>query len=152
MRCCGLHRYGWKREVLPFEGKGIKIMTNPSHVKPGPGPGGGGPAKPDSSPSGNAAGNKDAAPRSGGRVVHDARGNAVWQWVKDTGRHAIESTSALLKKLEVPELKIQEDDQRDQGLRLEEDAKVDAGGGYDPYGGRVDKKKPPVPPTPVKKR
>lgn len=137
--------------MLPFEGKGIKIMTDPSHVKPGPRPGGSGPEKPDSSPSGSAAGNKDAAPRSGGRIVHDARGNAVWQWVKDTGRHAIESTSALLKKLEVPELKIEDDEKNDEELKLED--QVDAGGGYDPYGGRTETKKKPAPPqTPVKKR
>ena len=130
-------------------------MTDPSHAKPGLRPGGGGPVTPDSSPSGNAAGNKgaagnkDAAPASGGRVVHDSRGNAVWQWVKDTGRHAIESTSALLRKLEVPELKV-EDHKEDNELKLEDD--VDEGGGYDPYGTRVGSKKPPPPRTPLKKR
>jgi hypothetical protein len=122
-------------------------MTDPDHPKPGLRPGGGGPVA-DSSPSGSAAGNEDAAPASGGRVVHDSRGNAVWQWVKDTGRQAIESTSALLKKLEVPELKVE--DQDDGELRLEDD--VDAGGGYDPYGTRVGSKKPPSPKTPDKKR
>lgn len=124
-------------------------MTDPNHVKPGLRPGGGGPVKPDSSPSGSAAGNKDAAPASGGRVVHDSRGNAVWQWVKDTGRHAIESTSALLKKLEVPELEVEEH-KEDGELRLEDD--VDAGGGYDPYGTRVGSKSPSPPKTPLKKR
>ncbi|HBZ71155.1 MAG TPA: hypothetical protein DEP35_16050 [Deltaproteobacteria bacterium] len=81
--------------------------------------------------------------------MHDSRGNAVWQWVKDTGRHAIESTSALLKKLEVPELKV-EDHKKDNELRLEDD--VDQGGGYDPYGTKVGAKKPPPPRTPFKKR
>ena len=82
-------------------------------------------------------------------MVHDSRGNAVWQWVKDTGRHAIESTSALLKKLELPELKVE--DHKDDELRLEDD--VDAGGGYDPYGTRVGAKRPTPPPKPpIKKR
>jgi hypothetical protein len=81
-------------------------MTDPYHSKPGPRPGSGGPAKPTSAPAGPTA-SKDSE-SSGGKVVHDARGNAVWQWVKDTGRHAIESTSALLKKLEVPELTVEE--------------------------------------------
>jgi hypothetical protein len=72
----------------------------------------------------------------------------VWQWVKDTGRHAIESTSALLKKLEVPELEV-EDQKKDGELKLEDD--VDAGGGYDPYGTRVGSK-PPPPKTPLKRR
>ncbi len=124
-------------------------MTDPNHRKPGLRPGGGGPEKPASSPSDAASRDKTAAPDSGGRVVHDSRGNAVWQWVKDTGRHAIESTSALLKKLEVPELKV-EDHKDDNELRLEDD--VDAGGGYDPYGTRVGSNKPPPPKTPFKKR
>jgi len=109
-------------------------MTDPNHTKPGQRPGSGGPEKPESSP--------------GGRVVHDSRGNAIWQWVKDTGRHAIESTSALLKKLELPELKVE--DHKDEGLRLEDD--VDAGGGYDPYGTRVGTRKPPAAKTPPRKR
>lgn len=122
-------------------------MTDPNHSKPGLRPGGG-PEKPASSPSAPAS--KDqAGAGSGGRVVHDSRGNAVWQWVKDTGRHAIESTSALLKKLEMPGLKVQ--DHKDDELRLEDD--VDAGGGYDPYGTRVGAKRPPPPPKPpLKKR
>lgn len=64
-----------------------------------------------------------------GRVVHDARGTAVWDWLKETGRIAIESTSRLLRKLEMPELKVE--DKKDEELRLESDR--DAGGGYDPY-------------------
>lgn len=126
-------------------------MTDPNHSKPGLRPGGGGPEEPAASPSGapsSAPRDKTAADASAGRVVHDSRGNAVWQWVKDTGRHAIESTSALLKKLELPELKVQ--DHKDEGLRLEDD--VDAGGGYDPYGTRIGTKKSPAPKTPLKKR
>jgi hypothetical protein len=81
--------------------------------------------------------------------VHDSRGNAVWQWVKDAGRVCIESTSMLLKKLEVPDLKV-EDHKKDDGLRLEDD--VDQGGGFDPYGTKVGTRKSPPPKTPVKKR
>ena len=133
--------------MLPFEIKGIRIMTNGNHVKPGHRPGGGGPGTPASAPPGSAAADKNAPPGTGGRVVHDSRGNAVWQWVKDAGRHALESTSALLKKLEVPDLKVE--DQSNE-LRLEDD--VDAGGGYDPYGTRVGSKKKPAPKLPLKKR
>lgn len=117
-------------------------MTDPTHSKPGQRPGSGGPAKPTSAPAGPAA-PKDARENSGGKVVHDSRGNAVWQWVKDTGRHAIESTSALLKKLEVPELKV-EDHKESNELRLEDE--VDPGGGYNPYGSSVGSRQAPPPP------
>jgi hypothetical protein len=74
---------------------------------------------------------KEAAPAAvaTGRVVHDERGNAVWDWVKDTTRIAIDSTSRLLKKLETPELKMEE--RKDEELRIESER--DSGGGYDPY-------------------
>jgi hypothetical protein len=77
---------------------------------------------------------QDAAPAAAGsgtsgRVVHDERGNAVWDWVKDTTRIAIDSTSRLLKKLETPELKMEE--AKDEELRVESER--DSGGGYDPY-------------------
>ena len=107
-------------------------MGDSNSSKPGSRPG-----APPSSPTTPARGAKpDAAPdpsagRSG-RVVHDERGNAVWDWLKHTGRMAIDSTSRLLKRLEVPELKVEEDPQ-DNSLSIESDR--DSGGGYDPYGG-----------------
>lgn len=73
----------------------------------------------------------DPSAGKAGRIVHDARGNAVWDWVKDTTRIAIDSTSRLLKRLEVPELQME--DAREQEPRAESER--DAGGGYDPYGG-----------------
>src|SRR5689334_8579734 len=72
---------------------------------------------------------KQSANSASGRVVHDERGNAVWNWVVETGRIFIGNTSRLLKKLETPELKVEDDSQTE--LRLESDR--DAGGGYDPY-------------------
>jgi hypothetical protein len=65
---------------------------------------------------------------SSGRVRHDERGNAVWDWLKETSRIAIESTSRVLRRLETPELKV-EDTQENQ-LRLMPDAKE---AGFDPY-------------------
>jgi len=86
-------------------------------------------------------------PKKPGGVKHDSRGNAVWQWAADTGRHAIDSTSRLLKRLDVPGLKIDEDPPKPTahaskpGLSIASDERdrkprpPDAGGGYDPYGG-----------------
>lgn len=64
-----------------------------------------------------------------GKVVHDDRGNAVWDWLTTTSRIAIEATSRLLKKLEAPELKIE--DSKDEELRIMPEPS--SGGGYDPY-------------------
>ena len=79
------------------------------------------------SPSPRAPDSRDSTPS--GRVRHDDRGNAVWDWLKETSRNAIESTSRLLKKLEIPQLKVE--DKKDEELRIQSDR--DPGGGYDPY-------------------
>jgi hypothetical protein len=97
----------------------------PGAARPQPGAPRAQPTAPAPQPPAGRAG-KDA---SRGRIVHDARGNAVWDWLKETGRNAIESTSRLLRKLEMPELKVE--DKKDEELRIESDR--DPGGGYDPY-------------------
>ena len=84
-----------------------------------------------------------AAAGASGNVVHDSRGNAIWDWLKQTGSHAIESTSRLLKKLEMPELKLEDaPDAPPPGTER------DPGGGYDPYNQAT---KPARPPRPGKK-
>jgi hypothetical protein len=106
-------------------------MGDSNSAKPGSRPG-----APSSGSTTPARGDKPDAPADdtlagrSGRVVHDERGNAVWRWVKETSRSAIDSTSHLLKRLEVPELKVEDSD--DNPLSLEADR--DPGGGYDPYG------------------
>jgi hypothetical protein len=110
-------------------------MADSNSSKPGSRPAASPPARTGTSAASSASTPKDPAPAdtlSGkpGRVVHDERGNAVWDWVKDTTRIAIDSTSRLLKRLDVPELKVEEE--RDTELRLESERT--GGGGYDPYG------------------
>ncbi|HTU67951.1 MAG TPA: hypothetical protein VMF52_18525 [Steroidobacteraceae bacterium] len=72
--------------------------------------------------------------RPSGRVRHDERGMAVWDWAVATGEfHTLSATSAL-KKLEVGELKIEET-AKVPGLSLEKSGR-DKGGGFDPYNQR----------------
>lgn len=111
-------------------------MTNPFQPKPGQRPGANVPGDAPARPAGTGGapsarpGEPLTPPKSDrGRVTHDSRGNAIWDWVKATGRHAIDSTSRLLRKLETPELKIE--DTQDKELRIVPDGAP--GGGYDPY-------------------
>jgi hypothetical protein len=103
--------------------------------------------------------------RPAGRIVHDDRGNAVWTWGGDAARS--DSTSRVLRRLEVPDLKIegQEEPARrpDKGQATitgqpttkQHNAPngqgpapmVDAGGGYNPYNLSVPVKKQSAPKT-----
>jgi hypothetical protein len=79
------------------------------------------------------------SPDGPGGVQHDARGNAVWRWAVASGRHALDSTSLLLRRLEVPGLKL-EDDPEVLKEKAEAQQPGDPAGpprtvGYDPYGG-----------------
>jgi hypothetical protein len=100
-------------------------MADPKGPKPPP------PARwpLESTPAPKPSAPKAPTERPAGRVVHDSRGNAVWDWVKETGRFCIESTSAMLKRLEVPGLNME--NEKDGELRVEDER--DCGGGYDPY-------------------
>jgi hypothetical protein len=58
----------------------------------------------------------DSADKTGerkrsGRVRHDAGGRAIWEWAVESGRHAIDSTSRLLKKLNISDLSLVGDDE-----------------------------------------
>jgi hypothetical protein len=54
-------------------------------------------------------GPKDDKNAKVGRVKHDASGRAIWEWAAETGKHALDSTSRLLKRLELPGLSLAED-------------------------------------------
>jgi hypothetical protein len=115
-------------------------MNDPKSSKPGLRPATGVPPKPaaqpprPATPSASSGRHAVAAPAPGehgptGKVRHDERGNAVWDWLAQTSRVCINATSRLLKKLETPELKIE--DTKDEELRIMPEPS--SGGGYDPY-------------------
>ena len=55
---------------------------------------------------------KDKRPVRSGQVRHDSGGRAIWEWALDSGRHAIDSTSRLLKKLDLTSLRLIGDDEK----------------------------------------
>lgn len=69
-----------------------------------------------------------------GRVRHDERGVAVWDWAVATGEFAALSQTAAVKKLALEDLKIAET-ARTPVLNLQA-AGRDKGGGFDPYNQR----------------
>ena len=77
---------------------------------------------------------------STGRVRHDERGTAVWDWALDTGVFDALSSSGLMRRLEVTHLKMQES--VDLALAVES---RDAGGGGDPYNFRGAERRASVP-------
>jgi hypothetical protein len=126
------------------------------------------PHEPVAPESGTAAPGGGDGVRPAGRIVHDDRGNAVWNW-GDANRS--DTTSRVLKRLEVPDLQIEGQDEPArhpvkaktatgmQPTRPGQHAPksqgrtpiVDAGGGYNPYNLTVPVKKPsaatkPIPP------
>lgn len=71
-----------------------------------------------------------------GRIVHDERGNAVWNFGNDTTRTAVGS-STILRRLDVPELQMEGQTstpaQAKSPIKRKETSTHDEGGGYNPY-------------------
>jgi hypothetical protein len=70
-----------------------------------------------------------------GRVRHDERGVAVWDWAVASGEYQQLSATRALKKLEVSDLSIA-DTRRDAPALSLQKAGRDVGGGFDPYNQR----------------
>ena len=128
------------------------------------------PASKPNDPRGPESQNADAgSARPAGGVVHDDRGNAVWKWGGDAARS--DSTSRVLRRLEVPDLKIEGQEEpaprpgKDQATTTGQPAAkqhnapksqgrapmIDAGGGYNPYNLSLPVKKQSAPKTVVPK-
>lgn len=75
----------------------------------------------------------DSAQAQSGRAKFDSRGNAVWEWKTETGNYSVDINTQRLKKLEAPELSLEETARakRPKGLSIEGDAMP--GGGFNPY-------------------
>jgi hypothetical protein len=98
-------------------------MSEPKKPKPG---------WPISSAPEQPADAKDAAAKRAGKVVHDARGNAVWDW----SRNPTDSTTHLLRKLDSPELSLVDETHAKQ-------PPPEPPAGVDPYRTAGDRKSPP---------
>ena len=66
-----------------------------------------------------------------GRVKHDDRGNAIWEWAGSTGALVVESATQRMKKLDNPTLSLV-DDGRPAGGHVKENPRG-AVQGYSPY-------------------
>jgi hypothetical protein len=74
---------------------------------------------------------KEASSRPG-RIIHDARGNAVWNWDNGSDPSSTASTSKMLKKLDLANLQV-EDTVRPEELPAAKKRGSGYGPGYNPY-------------------
>ena len=80
-----------------------------------------------------------------GRVRHDSGGRAVWEWAVESGRHAIESTSRLLKRLDLTGISISDYEPKATekpaaptfGGQRETDPLTSSRRSFDPYNNRA---------------
>lgn len=87
-----------------------------------------------SAPATKSSQEQPGAPSPTGRIVHDSRGNAVWSWGKAGDSTATNSTSQMLKKLDIGDLRVQDEAQPEE--QQQPDTKKRGSGygpGYNPY-------------------
>jgi hypothetical protein len=63
------------------------------------------------------SGKDDHKSKPSGRIRHDTGGRAVWEWAVESGRDAIDSTSRLLKKLNLSGLHLLDDHRLDDSRK-----------------------------------
>jgi hypothetical protein len=93
----------------------------------------------DSKPSREDAAANSRSSRPSGRVRHDERGMAVWDWAVATGEFATLSTTRAMKKLSLDDLQIEEP--TPSKLNIAPQGR-DVGGGGDPYNQRGSGQRP----------
>ena len=71
-------------------------------------------------------------PSPPGRIVHDSRGNAVWNWAPGADRSSTASTSKMLKALDLGSLRMEDDVPADKPPE-EKKRGSGYGPGYNPY-------------------
>ena len=98
---------------------------------------------------------KDKDPEPTGRIVHDERGNAVWKGA------SADSTSSMLRRLELPGLKVEGQEEIAPAPRTPSAQSkpappkaaaaraIDVQQGYNPYDQQVAIRKPTTPKGPV---
>lgn len=112
----------------------------------------------------NMPSDKEDKTRPSGRVRHDSGGRAVWEWAVDSGKHAIDSTSRFLKKLDISGLQLMDDSKMENNKPSdkallddgevpsisETEANPQAGGkrGFNPYDSRQIARRKPAPGKP----
>jgi hypothetical protein len=86
-----------------------------------------------------------------GRIAHDGRGNAVWQWGQGTGQNPMDSTSKMLKQLEVPGLSLLDESTTADPMAADPQLALKRKGisGFNPYEVEVDPGKPAPRPAPA---
>ena len=82
---------------------------------------------------------RDSRSGPAGRVRHDERGMAIWDWAAASGDTAALSASSVMRKLDVSALSIE---QTQRSLKAMELPARDAGGGSDPYNQHRDQRDP----------
>ena len=71
-----------------------------------------------------------------GRIVHDERGNAVWNWSNGNNRTGIGSTSQLLRQLDLTNLQVEDEAPSGKAPQVKPRGSG-YGPGYDPYDRRA---------------
>ena len=74
---------------------------------------------------------KDAS-SGAGRIVHDSRGNAVWNWDKGSDPSSTASTSKMLRKLDLSNLRVEDATQPEKDAEPKKRGSG-YGPGYNPY-------------------